>query len=92
MSRIFKVSLNQELAIVEMRQRLITVEGKEDVNQGTGWSLLFPMSEKRLGIVGLQVLSTWSREAGLLWKVRMGIMTRFQVYISWTQDGEKLKS
>lgn len=65
-----------------MRQGLITVEGNLDVNQGTGCSLLFPISEKRLGIVGLQVLSTRSREAGLLWKVRMGIVTHCQVYIS----------
>ena len=66
-----------------MRQGLITVEGNLDVNQATGCSLLFPISEKRLGIVGLQVLSTRSREAGLLlWKVRMGIVTHCQIYIS----------
>lgn len=75
-----------------MRQGLITAEGNLDVNQGTGWSLLFPMSEKSLGLVSLQVLNTWSREAGLLWKVKMEIVTRCQVYISWTQDGGRMKS
>lgn len=38
-----------------MRPGPIIVEGNLDVNQGTAWTVLFPMSEKKLGLGSLQV-------------------------------------
>lgn len=63
---------------MKMQQGLVTVDTNLVVDQGTGWSV-FPVSEKKLGLVGLHIPSPWSREAGLLWRVRVGIMTHCQV-------------